>query len=159
MKIPYYFRYIMLSLLLLIGSHIAQAGIEVRDFDTPQQREVYDKLMYELRCLVCQNENLAASNADLAKDLRDEVYEMLTEKKMSEAEVKTFLVARYGDFVLYKPPVKESTLLLWAGPFILLLLGFVIMFFVLKHNRRQPEVKLNDAKRSEMKKILELEDK
>ncbi len=146
-------------MLLALASNLAWAGIEVRDFDNPQQREVYDKLMYELRCLVCQNENLAASNADLAKDLRDEVYEMLTVKKMSEAEVKKFLVDRYGDFVLYKPPVKKSTVLLWAGPFILLLLGFVIMFFVLKHNRRQPEIKLDKAKRDEMKKLLEAEDK
>ena len=146
-------------MLLALASNLAWAGIEVRDFDNPQQREVYDKLMYELRCLVCQNENLAASNADLAKDLRDEVYEMLTVKKMSEVEVKKFLVDRYGDFVLYKPPVKKSTVLLWAGPFILLLLGFVIMFFVLKHNRRQPEIKLDKAKRDEMKKLLEAEDK
>ena len=145
--------------LLAFSSNLAWAGIEVRDFDNPQQREVYDKLMYELRCLVCQNENLAASNADLAKDLRDEVYEMLTVKKMSEVEVKKFLVDRYGDFVLYKPPVKKSTVLLWAGPFILLLLGFVIMFFILKNNRRQPEIKLDKAKRDEMKKLLEAEDK
>ena len=149
-----------LLLVLLIGfGSPAWAGIEVRDFDNPEQREVYDRLMFELRCLVCQNENLAASNADLAKDLRDEVYGMLTQKKMSEEEVKTFLVERYGDFVLYKPPVKKSTILLWAGPFILLLLGFVILFFVLRHNRRQPAVTLDKTKREEMKKILESEDK
>lgn len=146
-------------LILLALSSAAQAGIEVRDFDNPEQREVYDKLMYELRCLVCQNENLAASNADLAKDLRDEVYEMLTQKKLSEAEIKKFLVDRYGDFVLYKPPVKKSTALLWAGPFILLLLGFVILFFVLRHNRRQPKVKLDNKKHDEIKKLLESEDK
>jgi len=146
-------------LILLALSSAAQAGIEVRDFDNPEQREVYDKLMYELRCLVCQNENLAASNADLAKDLRDEVYEMLTQKKLSEAEIKKFLVDRYGDFVLYKPPVKKSTALLWAGPFILLLLGFVILFFVLRHNRRQPKVKLDNNKHDEIKKLLESEDK
>jgi len=84
---------------------------------------------------------------------------MLTDKKMSEAEVKKFLVDRYGDFVLYKPPVKKSTILLWAGPFILLILGFVIMFFILRYNRRQPEVKLDNTKRDEMKKLLESEDK
>lgn len=149
-----------LILVLLIGfGGTASAGIEVRDFDSPEQREVYDQLMFELRCLVCQNENLAASNADLAQDLRDEVYNMLTQKKMSEEEIKTFLVERYGDFVLYKPPVKKSTILLWTGPFILLLLGFIILFFVLRHNRRQPIVKLDNTKREKMKKLLESEDK
>ena len=148
----------LLFVLLLIVSNTMQAGIEVRNFDNNEQREIYDKLMYELRCLVCQNENLAASNAELAKDLRDEVYEMLTVKKMSEAEIKTFLVDRYGDFVLYKPPMKKSTVLLWAGPFILLLFGFVILFFVLRHNRRQPVEKLDNGKHDEMKKLLE-EDK
>ena len=144
---------------LFAASISAWAGIEVRDFDKPEQKAVYERLIYELRCLVCQNENLAASNADLAKDLRDEVYEMITQKNMSEAEIKDFLVKRYGDFVLYKPPVKKTTWLLWGGPFVLLLLGFVIMLVIIKNNRKQPEVKLDDAKRDEVKKILELEDK
>lgn len=144
---------------LFAASISAWAGIEVRDFDKPEQKAVYERLIYELRCLVCQNENLAASNADLAKDLRDEVYEMITQKNMSEAEIKDFLVERYGDFVLYKPPVKKTTWLLWGGPFVLLLLGFVIMLVIIKNNRKQPEVKLDDAKRDEVKRILELEDK
>ncbi len=149
-----------LILAVLFATSIsAWAGIEVRDFDKPEQKAVYERLIYELRCLVCQNENLAASNADLAKDLRDEVYEMITQKNMSEAEIKDFLVERYGDFVLYKPPVKKTTWLLWGGPFVLLLLGFVIMLVIIKNNRKQPEVKLDDAKRDEVKKILELEDK
>ena len=149
-----------LILAVLFATSIsAWAGIEVRDFDKPEQKAVYERLIYELRCLVCQNENLAASNADLAKDLRDEVYEMITQKNMSEAEIKDFLVERYGDFVLYKPPVKKTTWLLWGGPFVLLLFGFVIMLVIIKNNRKQPEVKLDDAKRDEVKKILELEDK
>lgn len=144
---------------LLILSQSIYAGIEVRKFDSAEQEKLYDQLMYELRCLVCQNENLAASNADLAQDLRDEVYEMITVKKLSETEIKDFLVQRYGDFVLYKPPIKKSTWLLWGGPFALLLLGFVVMFFVLRHNRRQPEKKLDTADRDQVKKLLESEDK
>src|SRR5204863_3476570 len=80
----------------------------------------------ELRCLVCQNQTLAESNAPLAVDLRNQVREQLAAGK-SEDEVKAWLVARYGDFVLYKPPFKASTLLLWLGPFLFLLLGFVVL--------------------------------
>jgi len=155
MKI-FYSLFLALSLLLV---STAQAGIEVRKFANPEQEALYDQLMYELRCLVCQNENLAASNAELAQDLRNEVYAMITEKNMGEAAIKDFLVQRYGDFVLYKPPLKKSTFLLWTGPFLLLLLGFVILFFVLRHNRQQPTANLDKSKRDEMKKLLEADDK
>jgi len=151
------FYSILMSGLLLISS-VGYAGIEVRKFASPEQEALYDQLMYELRCLVCQNENLAASNAELAKDLRNEVYKMITEKNFGETEIKDFLVQRYGDFVLYKPPLKKSTILLWAGPFLLLLLGFVILFFVLRHNRQQPTVHLEKSQRDEMKKLLETHD-
>jgi cytochrome c-type biogenesis protein CcmH len=152
------FYSILLSFSLLIAS-TAQAGIEVRTFANPEQEALYDQLMYELRCLVCQNENLAASNAELAQDLRNEVYAMITAKNMDEAAIKDFLVQRYGDFVLYKPPLKKSTFLLWTGPFLLLLLGFVILFFVLRHNRQQPTAHLDKNTRDEMKKLLETNDK
>lgn len=85
----------------------------------------------ELRCLVCQNESLAGSRAELAQDLRREVRELIKSGK-SDKEIKDFLVARYGDFVLYRPPVKSSTLLLWAGPFLLLILGLYALFRFLK---------------------------
>jgi len=147
------------SLALSILLSTAQAGIEVRKFANAEQEVLYDQLMYELRCLVCQNENLAASNAELAKDLRNEVYTMITEKNLGEVEIKDFLVQRYGDFVLYKPPVKQSTFLLWAGPFLLLLLGFIILFFVLRHNRQQPTVNLDQTQSDAMKKILAADNK
>ena len=147
------------SLVLSILLSTAQAGIEVRKFANTEQEVLYDQLIYELRCLVCQNENLAASNAELAKDLRNEVYTMITEKNLGEVEIKDFLVQRYGDFVLYKPPVKQSTFLLWAGPFLLLLLGFIILFFVLRHNRQQPTVNLDQTQSDAMKKILAADNK
>ena len=90
-------------------------------------------LAHELRCLVCQNQTLAESNAPLAVDLRNQVREQLAAGK-SEDEVKAWLVARYGDFVLYRPPFKAATLLLWLGPFLLLALG---TFFLLKRIRRK----------------------
>jgi cytochrome c-type biogenesis protein CcmH len=81
-------------------------------------------LSEELRCLVCQNQSLADSNAELAVDLKREVERLMTEGK-SDEEIKTYLVQRYGDFVLYKPPMQSNTLLLWGGPFALLLAGGV----------------------------------
>ena len=84
---------------------------------------------------------------------------MITEKNLGEVEIKDFLVKRYGDFVLYKPPMKKSTVLLWAGPFLLLLLGFIILFFVLRHNRQQPISNLDKRKRAEMKKLLDTDNK
>jgi cytochrome c-type biogenesis protein CcmH len=89
------------------------------------------KLESELRCLVCQNQTLADSNADLADDLRREVRELALAGK-SDDEIKAYLVARYGDFVLYNPPMKATTLLLWAGPFALLVGGGALWWIVLR---------------------------
>lgn len=96
------------------------------EFDDPRQRERYETLLEELRCLVCQNQSLADSHADLAQDLRDEVYTMVVAGKDKQA-VTDFMIARYGDFVLYKPPMKLTTLLLWFGPALLLLGAIVIV--------------------------------
>lgn len=92
-------------------------------------------LAENLRCLVCQNESLASSRADLAEDLRREVRELM-QKGMTDQEIKDYLVARYGDFVLYDPPMKASTLLLWSGPFILLLAGMGILYFQVNKRRK-----------------------
>ena len=92
-------------------------------------------LAQNLRCLVCQNESLASSHAELAEDLRQEVREMM-EKGKSDKEIVAYLVARYGDFVLYNPPVQHNTLLLWFGPFAMLLIGAVILAFQVRKRRR-----------------------
>ena len=152
------FVVMMAGILLSIFTNLAWSGIEVRNFDNKDQEVLYNQLMFELRCLVCQNENLAASNADLAKDLRDEVYEMITEKNLGEKEVKAFLIARYGDFVLYKPPVKKSTWLLWFGPFIMLFIGFIILFAVIRSNKKKDASLLDNKKRNEVRQLLESED-
>ena len=88
----------------------------------PAQQEIYDRLTHEVRCLVCQNQTIADSSAPLASDLRREIREMIAAGR-SEAEVKTFLLDRYGDFVLYKPRFITSTALLWLAPLLLLLVG------------------------------------
>lgn len=95
-------------------------------------------LSEDLRCLVCQNETIAASRADFANDLRREIREQMNANK-SDKEIIDFLVARYGDFVLYRPPVKSTTLFLWFGPFIILLAGAIALFVYLKHRRKRIE--------------------
>ncbi|RVU45670.1 cytochrome c-type biogenesis protein CcmH [Rubrivivax rivuli] len=89
----------------------------------------------ELRCLVCQNETIAASHADLAVDLRNQVREMLRQGR-SEREILDYMTARYGDFVLYRPPVKPTTALLWFGPAVLLVGGLMGLWLVLRHRAR-----------------------
>lgn len=110
-------------------------------------------LAHELRCLVCQNQTLADSNAPLAVDLRNQIREQL-KGGASEREVIDFMVARYGDFVLYRPPFKASTLALWLGPFLLLALGALLLVRRLLR-RRAPEPPLSEAERARAAKLLE----
>jgi cytochrome c-type biogenesis protein CcmH len=98
----------------------------------------------ELRCLVCQNESLAGSRADLAMDLRREVRTLIKSGK-SDTEIKKYLVDRYGDFILYNPPVKPTTWLLWFGPLALLLLAGWVLFNVIRRSQRQTEPQIPDA--------------
>lgn len=101
-------------------------------------------LAEKLRCLVCQNESLASSHAELAEDLRREVREQMAQGK-NDQEIIDYLVARYGDFVLYEPPMKSYTLLLWFGPFALLLIGVGVLLYQLRKRRRTlPETQLSD---------------
>ena len=133
-----------LAMLFWLGCALAQdAGLERR----------VTNLAHELRCLVCQNQTIADSNAPLAVDLRNQIREQLTAGK-SEREVVDFMVARYGDFVLYRPPFKATTLLLWAGPFVFLIAGF---YFLLRFLRRRqvPVPRLSADDRARAAKLLE----
>jgi len=94
-------------------------------FEDEADAERYQRLVEELRCLVCQNQSLADSGADLAQDLRDEIYRMIGDG-LSDEEIVGFLVDRYGDFVLYRPPLKASTVLLWFGPFLVFVAAVLI---------------------------------
>lgn len=96
------------------------------------------RISAELRCLVCQNQTIADSNADLANDLRRQIRELLAQGK-SEREVLDYMTERYGDFVLYRPPVKSTTLLLWAGPALMLVAGAVALILVLRRRRQLPD--------------------
>lgn len=95
--------------------------------DSPQKEAQFQQLLKELRCLVCQNQDLSDSNAGLAKDLRVQVYELVKEGK-SDSQIRDYLTSRYGDFILFKPPLKAATFLLWFGPLLFLGLGFIIFW-------------------------------
>lgn len=113
----------------------------------------YRYLLSELRCLVCQNQNLADSGSGLAGDLRKEVKDMLLNGASNE-EILEFMSARYGDFVLYKPPVTARTYLLWFGPFVLLLVGaFSIWRIVRKVDKQAQPERLSDAEQSELSRL------
>jgi cytochrome c-type biogenesis protein CcmH len=109
-------------------------------------------LAHELRCLVCQNQSLAESNAPLAVDLRGQIREQLAAGK-SESEVKDYMVARYGDFVLYRPPFNLTTLLLWGGPFLFLLIG--VLVFRKRIFKKTATIPLSDEDRARAAKLLE----
>ncbi len=143
-----------LLFVLLIGCLIApvRAAIEAYEFDSPKMEADYNQLIDELRCLVCQNQNLAGSDADLAQDLRRETYEMLQQGK-SQQQVVDFMVARYGDFVLYRPQFKSSTYLLWLGPFLLLVVVLAIVMRRL-HGAAKP-VDVDDGALANARQLLE----
>jgi cytochrome c-type biogenesis protein CcmH len=118
---------VVLTIILSVSAYAQRAPVqEPMVFETQQQEARFKKLTQELRCLVCQNQNLADSDAQLAHDLRAEVHEMLLAGN-SDDEIKQFMVERYGDFVLYRPPVQENTYLLWLAPIVLLLIGALIL--------------------------------
>ncbi|MBE9560995.1 MAG: cytochrome c-type biogenesis protein CcmH [Proteobacteria bacterium] len=135
------------------------APIETFQFDSPETEKVFHKLSEEIRCLVCQNQNIAESNADLAKDLRLEIYTMLSEGK-TEDEIVDFMVDRYGDYVLYRPPFKPMTWLLWFGPAIIFAIGliFVVRFMRSQNMSKQTE-RLSEEELERIKNLHAEQDK
>lgn len=121
----------MLAFCFVLSAHLTFANDAKPLAEDPVLEARLKAMSHELRCLVCQNQTLADSDAPLAEDLRKEIRTQMKEGK-SDQEVIDYLVARYGDFVRYRPPVNNSTALLWFGPFILLLIGGFVLFRVLK---------------------------
>ena len=122
-------------------------------FDNPAQERDFRDLTGKLRCLVCQNESLAASQSDLAQDLRKEVYAMMRDGK-TKGEITTFLVDRYGDFVLYEPPVKPSTYLLWFGPFLLVGIGGFLLLRALRRQGSAPDPTLSADEQARIERLI-----
>lgn len=127
-----------LPALLLLGCTAAGA-IAPMDFESPEQRERFQALTEELRCLVCQNQSLADSDAGLADDMRREVLRLM-KAGHTDDEIRAFLVERYGEFVLYKPPVAPSTWALWFGPGLLVLIGLAALIVALRRRGRTPRI-------------------
>lgn len=139
--------------LLLAPVSYCLAATDVFNFDSPEQEQRYMQLAEELRCLVCQNQSLAGSNAELAGDLRREVYEMVQAGKSNE-EIVSFLVARYGDFVLYRPPVRTNTALLWFGPFIAVIIAALLLFRFIRRRKTTADPEFTDADRAKVAEAL-----
>jgi cytochrome c-type biogenesis protein CcmH len=142
-------------LLVLILVPCVAVAEEARPLaDNPQVESRLKALAIELRCLVCQNQTLADSNAPLAEDLRREVREMIA-KNMSDQEIIDFLVARYGDFVRYRPPLKATTSLLWLGPFLLLVVGATTLVLALRRRQKKlSDVSLSEEEHKRVEQLL-----
>jgi cytochrome c-type biogenesis protein CcmH len=117
----------LLSVFLGLSVLSSAGANSLYPLDSPRKEAQFNHLLKELRCLVCQNEDLADSHADLAKDLRNQIYQLVNKGK-SDDEITEYLTARYGDYILFKPPMKAVTCLLWFGPLLFLLLGFIIFW-------------------------------
>ncbi len=139
----------LIVFLMALASSVNAADVPL-DFTDPAQEQRYMALIEGLRCLVCQNQSLADSNADLAQDLRQEVYRLLIEGDNNEDIIK-YLVARYGDFVLYRPPFKSTTYLLWLAPVIFLIIGICITILLI---RKQQFHALNEEEQEVADQIL-----
>ena len=142
--------------LALLGT--AQAAIDTYEFASEAERERYRNLVEELRCPKCQNQNIADSDAPIAMDLRAQIFRMLEEGQSNE-QIVDYLVARYGDFVLYKPPGTAKTLVLWYGPIVLLVIGFAVLAFILIRRRRASDKPasntLTEAERERLATLLD----
>jgi cytochrome c-type biogenesis protein CcmH len=146
---------LLLFALMLALSFAAQARIEIHNFDDPDKERLYNELVQELRCLVCQNQNLADSNAELAVDLRQKTYDMV-QSGSDKDEIVSYMVDRYGDFVLYRPPVKSTTMALWAGPFVILFFGLLGLFiYVRGRSRATTESEHSEQDLEKARKLLE----
>ena len=146
------FLFLVLALCALAAASAKEATPLAED-PVVEQRLI--AISEEMRCLVCQNESLAGSRADLAQDLRRELREQIRQGK-SDEEIKTYMVSRYGDFVLYRPPLKPITWLLWGGPFLAMLLGLIALLrYLRRRGSTLPSAELSEEERQRAEALLE----
>jgi cytochrome c-type biogenesis protein CcmH len=146
------FLVVAATLLVMLAGFAHAQSAEVPNAD-PKTESRLKVLAEELRCLVCQNQTIADSNAPLAVDLRGQIRTQIGQGK-SDDQIRDYMVQRYGDFVLYRPPFKATTVLLWVGPFALVLVGFAI-FAVMVRRQRPPKADVKPARREELEKLLD----
>ena len=136
--------------LLIIQAPFAES-IEASDFETKEQQSRYTELIENIRCPVCQGQSIGGSNSDLAKDLREKVRDMILDSK-NDSEIYSFMVERYGDFVVYKPPVNNKTYFLWFAPVLILIISLLFLFRSTKENKEKTINESGDIDRA--KKLL-----
>jgi len=153
MPVGVHARWLVLVIALIAPTTAWGFTLEEYTFEDPARKEAFRELIGQTRCLVCQNESLAGSQAGLAQDLRDEIYRLMQEGRSRE-EVVDFLVARYGDFVLYEPPLKLATLPIWIAPLVLAILGVVILRRALLNRQRDTEADLAPEEEARLKRLL-----
>jgi len=145
----------LMIFLLVISTQVF--AVDTHQLADPEQQKSYENIISELRCLVCQNQTIADSNAELADDLRRQVFEMLQQGK-SKDEIIQFMTDRYGDFVLYNPPFKPKTGLLWIGPIAFLVIGLVTVFLIIRRKKQTGNTIIDKEKQEKMRHLLENED-
>ena len=146
--------FLFTSILILLSVQQLHATEVMLEFDSPEQETRFEELMEELRCMVCQNQTLADSNARLARDLRERSYNMVRSGK-SNNEIIEHMVERFGDFVLYRPPLKKTTVLLWFGPVIFLIIAFSTFWLYSHRTRRKPISDLSPVEREKAQRLLD----
>lgn len=145
----------LLAAVLLLGTGLAFAAVDIFEFDSEEQRQRYYQLGHELRCPMCQNQNIADSDAPIAADLRREVYRLLQEDK-SNNEIIDYMVERYGDFVRYRPAFNAQTFVLWVGPGVLLLAGFAILAVMVRRRRKALAGEIDDLSEDDQQRLQSL---
>ena len=146
-------RYWFAAVLMLLSAGVIRADIDVYPFDSPEQEMRFRALINEFRCPKCQNQNLADSNAPLAKDLRSVIHEQIQSGK-TDQEIADYLQSRYGDFVLYMPPVKGNTMLLWFGPATVLLVVMIWLFRRKTLSETEKSGSLKDEERQRLQSLM-----
>jgi cytochrome c-type biogenesis protein CcmH len=151
-------RKLMLALILFFTAFSSLVyAIDTFEFEDVKQEQVFRDLTKVLRCPKCQNQNISDSNAELAKDLRNKTYELVKEGKTHD-QVVDYMVARFGNFVRYDPPITPATIFLWLGPLLFILFGFLVLYKQAKNKNRKQDV-LNIDEERRLKKILKQETK
>lgn len=144
-------KYVLMASIFFMAFSLQASPVETFEFQDEVTKVRFQALTKELRCPKCQNQNLADSNSPIAADLRKEVYVLLQQGK-ADIEIVDFMVARYGEFVLYRPKVSNLTYVLWFGPIVLILIGVLVVFFIL---RRKPQAKSEELLSAEQQNKLD----
>ena len=145
---------IILLISFVFSFSVNAAPVTIYTFDSKENEKIFYKLSDEIRCLVCQNQNIAESNSELAQDLRRQIYDMLQQGK-SEDEIVTFMVERYGDYVLFNPPFKPLTWMLWLGPLIIFIFAAGYAGITI-NSKKRPEVEEEELSTEEASRLNDL---